>query len=231
MTEENQNIENTGEEEGSAAESQGSEQGSQEQTVPVGVVQEIRNELKEMKQANQTLQDQVALYQANTGQRQQETPQNQPEGPADDDLMTHGEFKNLLNAEASKISGAIGEIRMMQENSDYTTIIKEHLPNVLKNSPALQQAIRTSSNPYVLAYSLGKTDPAYIKKVNEQNLNKGGNASQQQADAQKIIDNAQKPGSASLASGAGGGISGASLYENMTDDQIRARAEEVKRRG
>lgn len=217
----------SGEGEGSAAGGQG--EGDQEgQTVPVNVLQSIRDELQTVKEQLQASQDQVRLYQANPpqgGQQQQHQVDQGAEGLTgmeDDDVITVADAKKLVTGLKAEVGAVIGEMAMAGQHSDYQSVISKHLPKVIQANPALAEAIRSSKNPYVLAYELGKTNPEYVKEQAE----KG-----QQETVTTIEQNLGKPGSASAAGGGGGGISQVDQYAQMSDEDLEKKIEDVKTRG
>jgi len=217
----------SGEGEGSAAGGQGEEEG---QTVPVSALQAVREELQGVKEQLQASQDQIRLYQANPPQGgQQQQQQGQVEqgteglaGMEDDDVITVADAKKLAAGLEARVGAVIGEMAMAAQNPDYNDVITNHLPKVIQANPALAQAIKSSQNPYVLAYELGKTNPEYVKKLAE----KG-----QQETITTIEENLAKPGSASAAGGGGGGISKADQYAQMSDDDLEKEIDAVKKRG
>jgi len=203
-----------------------------DQTVPVSVVQSMREELNELKGQLQTAQDQVRLYQANVSQSQETQGQGQQQqdrgeggllsGREDDDVLTVEDAKRLISAMDSRLGQVVGELTTFAQKGDYQEVIEKHLPNVIKSNPALIEAIRTSKNPSILAYELGKTDPEYQKKL----------AEKAQGETQTQIDkNLQKPGSASQAGGGGGGLSSADQFAQMDDDKLEEHIANVKKRG
>jgi len=252
---------NAGDGTGSAAGSQEGQQGGKdkEEMVPVSVVQGIREELNTQKRLNESISEQLNLYRANAagGAQGGGAPSGGDtkdgfDGMDEDDVLTVRDAKKIFGSLGSQLGNTLRDLQMGVTNPDYATIITTHLPNVLKGNPALAQAIKSSSNPQILAYALAKSDPAYLKTQSEGKipaeleavLTKAGVTDEVKAnilkqfkdtkglsdEAQRIIANAEKVGSASQAAGAGGGLDGATMYETMSDADLEKRIDEVKRR-
>ena len=208
-----------------------------ETTVPVEVVEKLREELKQVKDEGELLKEQVELYKANMDIKpKEEKPDTDIK---DDDVITYAEAKKLI-ADASKgIAGTLQQLEFAQTNTDFNEVITKYLPDLLKKEPALTDAIKTSSNPALLAYKLAKSSSAYQKDAAAGQL--GGEeqkaeelrakAAKGDTDAQKLLEKMGKPGSASQAGGAGGGVSSGEFYNNMSDEDFEARIAEIQARG
>ena len=84
----------------------------------------------------------------------------------------------------------------------------------------MESAIRNSSDPYATAYTIAK-------QMGGQGAPQGqpqGNPNQ----AQQVVNNLQKPGTASQASG-GGAISQAGFFAQMDDQTLEAEIAKAKR--
>ena len=216
----------SGEGEGHAAGGEGEGEG-EGQTVPVSVVQSIREEMSQVKDQLQVAQDQIRLYQANAETRQAEGEGAGKKGEVltdmeDDDVITVADAKKLVAQVEAKVDKVLGEVTLSSQKSDYAEVIQNHLPVVLRANPALIDAISTSKNPHLLAYEIGKQDPEYVKKVAEKGQSEA---------ARKAEENANKPGSASQAGGGGGGLTKADQFEKMSDDDLEKHIESVKKKG
>jgi len=191
----------------------------------------LRQEVANLKQQNELLSDQINLYRVNLPRG---TSQEDPEKPKEDDLfagleeddvMTVADVKKIVTKSIGSLQGqfkkGLSEVQMALSYPDYSQVIREHLPNVLKTNPALAQAIRTSDSPHLIAYVLARSDPEFVKK---------STSDKQTNEAQRIIDNALQTGSASQAGGGGGAQGQAEFYANLSDDALEKRIAEVKGR-
>lgn len=141
-----------------------------EETVPVSVVQAVRNELNELK-------DQILIYKSalrekgnqQAGDRPQPTQQvNVPTGDdplagkEDDDILTAGEIKKFFNAKEMSLAMNL-DLRDLAKSPDFELVLKTHWPKVLAADPDLGKAMR-GMNTYAqaaFAYKMGLTDPDY----------------------------------------------------------------------
>ena len=209
-------------------------EGGDQKTVPLAALEDERGKRQALEEKVRTLEENVALYRANLpgpdSRREPEPPKEKDllEGVDEDDVMTVGEMKKILKKQAEsftkekeefgqKVGGFISEVQMIVGNPDYKDVISKNLPNVLKAKPALAAAIKSSQNPYLLAYELGKLDPSYKAKETGDRIDK---------DAQKIIDNLEKPQLGK--GGGGGGLDKVDAYAKLTDDQLEERISQVK---
>jgi len=208
----------------------------QETTVPVEVVEKLRDELRQSKEESGLLKDQVELYKANMTTT---SPVTEPSPDIkDDDVITFAEAKKLIADASRNIAGSLQQLEIGQANIDFNEVITKYLPALLKENPALTGAIRSSSNPALLAYNLAKGSTAHQTDVAKNKLT-GNEAkikdleakvAKGDTEAQKLLDKIQKPGSASQVGGAGGGVSSSEFYANMSDQDFEARIAEVQAR-
>jgi hypothetical protein len=204
---------------------------------PQEVIAGLQTALEAERQKSKNAEDLIELYKA---QGQQRSPQpQQPQQPAvdpafqgmdDQDIVTFAELKKIMGAKERQFGQVVTELDMAQRNSDYYKVVNDHLPNVVKKNPNLIMAIKTSQNPFVLAYELGKTDPKYKESAKGGGNGEDAEASKDAgADVKKIIDNASKPGSPSSVA-ARRGLSQVSIYQQMSPDDIEKRIAEIKNR-
>ena len=215
------------------------DQGQQDQQqVPVNVVQSIRQELQSLKQQNAYLQQMAMQPQQQPQGQQGPGQQNDPLADyEEDDVITVADMKKLMQQQMAQQPQQpqgqqpgqqpgqpqhpdMREMQMRSMYSDYDQIISQQLPTVLQQNPHLESAIRNSSNPYATAYTIAK-------QMGGQGAPQGqpqGSPNQ----AQQVVNNLQKPGTASQASG-GGAISRAGFFAQMDDQTLEAEIAKAKR--
>lgn len=209
--------------------------GDQDKTVPLSALEGVRTELKQAKEEGKVLQSQVELYKANaaltpdqSGQRQ-----NDPlEGLEDGDVVTVADVKRIMGDQEVRYSAIANQLKAGQGTADYEQVIEKYLPSVISVNPALAGAIKTSDNPVALALQLAKSSDAYRKDQVETDLAKDKGAKVDKdgkpiSEADQILANQEKPGSASAGAGAGGGISAVDKVLAMTDDELEAKIAEI----
>lgn len=184
-----------------------------------------KQELEQLKQQNALLQ----RWAENQNQAQQQVaqPANPLDSMSEDDVLTVGEFKGAfstaLEQEKAAMQRELQEVRKQQtlmqyrsQYSDYDNVIANTM-KLAEQDPALAEAIASSKNPQLLAYRLGK--PEYERQQQEAQK------------AQRMLENAAKPGSVANASTGGSGISSVDMILNMSDEEFEKRIASVKRGG
>ncbi len=217
---------------------QGTAQGG-EQTVPIAEVSGLRTEVRELKQTIELQTDQIDLYRANQQQTQQQAQTQQQnvsqEGViADEEVITGADLKRIMAGQEAKFKNTIDQLQVQTEHSDFNTIVNKYVPILAKQRPDLARTISTSANPGLIAYELCKTLPEYAKDQKDADLAKAAGDKGDEdisAEAQQILDNQAKPGTASAAGGSGGGKHPVQFYTDMKEEDLEAKIEEVKNRG
>lgn len=176
--------------------------------VPLSALQAERRERQQMQEQMKMLQDHVSLMQANQQPAQQ--PQNEYEGMSDDDVLTVGEAKRFMQQYKQETSTAVEELRVLQKYNDYNEVIREYLPQVIKDNPALKATLQNDPNRYELAYYLAKNSDQY------RNRDQGQKANEQ---AERLLKNAKTPVSLS-AVGGNAPTQQPSAYKNMSDAEF-----------
>lgn len=180
----------------------------QENHVPVEALQAERAQRQNLQDELRVIKDHLALMQA---QQQYGNQQNQQEAGYDkDDVITYGDFERLLSKKERQYQTSIDELRMTQRYPDYNDVVTQYLPEVLKQNPSLRNTLAETQN-FELAYYLAKTSDGY-KKSNK--------SKKQNADAERIVRNAQEAGSLSSI-GSNSPINKAKKYRDMSDDEFR----------
>jgi len=185
----------------------GMEGAQQEQNVPLSALQSERSKRQSMEDELRMIKDHLALNQV---RQSQPPPKNEFEGLEDGDVMTVGEFKKLSGSMANQFKMTIEELKMAQKNPDYQEVITKYLPDVLKQNPGLQSTLQKTQD-YELAYYLAKNSDSYRSE---------NKRSKKSADAQRIVENANRAGSLS-STGSTSPISQAKRYKDMSDEDFK----------
>lgn len=119
------------------------------------------------------------------------------ESMRDENERLKNEFRDQMAAMSAKTS-----------RSDWDSMVTQHVPQLTSKNPIFAEMIRNASNPYEAAYQLAA--------LNSQAQTATGNGQSFNPNAQRAIQNAQKP--QSLASvGGSGTLSNADHYASMSD--------------
>lgn len=186
----------------------------------------MREEIAKMKAEKEALAENFDTWKRELAvQRQPEAPRKSAiEELPDNDLITGAQLKALLaekDAEFRKVQQDQEifnqEQRLKQQYSDYDEVATKYGVPLLKNEPDLAQAFVASQNKAAFLYKLGKMqqlseapapEPSQFQK---QEVNK----------AQRILDNARKPGTLSSATQGQQAISRADYYASMNEQEFQ----------
>lgn len=174
--------------------------------VPLDALQAERAERQRLQDELRMVKDNMQLMMTQMRQPQSQEKEDMNE----DDVITYGDFKKALQKEKQQLNMTLEELRMTQQHPDYRQVVTKYLPDVLKQNPGLRNTLQ-SNNDYELAYYLAKNSDAY--KADHKKAAKN-------ADAERIIQNAQRSGSLSSV-GQTSPINEARRYKDMSDDDFR----------
>jgi len=184
-------------------------QATQEQQVPLEALQALRSEKQQLADELKMVKDYLSVMNQQRSQTQ-EKPKDEWDNYSEDDVLTVGEAKKFLNKLNQQYQMSIEELRMIQKHNDYQDVVTKYLPDVLKTNPSLAQTLEQTKN-YELAYYLAKTSEGYQKDHKKSKKN---------ADAERIVQNANKAGSLSSV-GQTSPINQAKRYNQMSDDEFK----------
>jgi hypothetical protein len=202
------------------------------------------------------LQNQIDLYKANSQIKTMDQPGttsgvptgavNPLDGLGDDDVILVKDLKPLIGnlGKAAELSPEtkmqLAKIEVSQQDPNYEQTITKYLPDILKINPGALTLIKQSPNPLMASLVYARSNPQYIADQAEAQKGKGGgdgntgtNTGQDpknlsiEEQVDQIIANANKPGSSSLAGGAGA-IDTSDRFATMSDEDFLAHMAKVK---
>lgn len=185
---------------------------AEDRQVPLDALQAERAERQRLQDELQLVKDnmQLMMAQQRSQHHEQSRPQNDFDGLTDDDVLTVGEFKKVFQQKERQYQMSIEELRMTQRHPDYQQVVTQYLPEVLKNNPSLRNTLEQTGD-YELAYYLAKNSEGYKSSTKKAKKN---------ADAERIVENAQRAGSLSSV-GQTSPINEAKRYRDMSDADFR----------
>jgi len=182
--------------------------------VPLDALQSERAERQRLQDELKMVKDNMSLIMAQQQQRSQPEAKDEFDGVSKDDVLTYGDLEKILSKKEQQYQMNIQELRMTQKYPDYQETVTKYLPEVLKQNPGLRQTLQ-QSNDYELAYYLAKNSDAA----------KGATKSaKKNADAERIVQNAQRAGSLSSV-GQTSPINEAKRYRDMSDTDFKAQVQ------
>jgi hypothetical protein len=187
----------------------------QAHNVPLDALQAERAERQRLQDELKMVKDNMQLMMAS---QQHAAPQSQPKDEFDqvspDDVLTYGDLQKILSKKEQQYQMNLQELRMTQKHPDYQEVVTQYLPEVLKDNPGLRNTLQ-QTNDYELAYHLAKNSEAY-RTANKR--------AKKNADAQRVVENAQRAGSLSSV-GQTSPISEAKRWKEMSDKEFAAAAQ------
>ena len=172
------------------------EQQKDEQLVPLSALQSERALRQQKEQEIQLMKENSELWKANI-QKEDEL--------SDDDVLTVREAKRALR----QYQLSIEELRVAQKYPDYQEVVSKFLPEIIKNNPKFRSTLETTQD-YELAYYLAKNSDAYRSTEKKKQVH---------SDAERIVQNSQKPGSLS-SGGSASSIAQVKRYKDMSDEEF-----------
>lgn len=158
---------------------------------------------------------QLDLLRANLAPPQQQpTHQTQErkflDGMKEDDIPNVGELRREWDQKESMYQARLEELQFAQSHPDYAEVLDKFLAPLVKQKPHLARGIQASDHPSLMAYELGKM---------AQQMQERRETTVVSENAQRIVDNARKPGTLSQAGGQSA-LSQADYYASMSDREF-----------
>ncbi len=174
-------------------------------------VDRIKTERETEKREHQLQLDMLRANMAHQQPRQPEPPPRQAfEGMKDDDVPNVGELKREWQEREANYQARLEELQVQQMHPDYAEVIEKYALPLVKQKPHLAEGIQGARNKALFAYELGKMAQAMSQPVQQQ---------QKSENAQRIVDNARKPGTLSQAGGQAA-LSKADYFASMSDQKF-----------
>lgn len=165
------------------------EQAQPARTVPLEALEAERRKRQDLEAQNRALQD---LMMKSKGE---DKPQDDSD---DDEFITKAEMKRRLDTLSFAQKREVLEEAFCDSKPEAVQLINTHLEEIIKRKPWLAQTIESAPNRYARAYEIVQD---YMPKETAP----ASKFSRPQAEAKKIVENAQKPGNpATIAKAANG---------------------------
>ncbi len=159
---------------------------------------------------------QLDLLRANMAPQPRQDPQQQSyerkflDGMKEDDIPNVGELRREWDQKESMYQARLEELQFAQSHPDYAEVLDKYLAPLVKQKPHLARGIQASDHPSLMAYELGKM---------YQQTQERREATTVSENAQRIVENAKKPGTLSQAGGQSA-LSQADYYASMSDREF-----------
>jgi hypothetical protein len=181
----------------------------------------LREEMSSKQAQIEELRNNLEMMRANVSQRiQQPQEQEKPmfEGMNKDDIPNVGDIERAWKQKEANYVERIEELQVAQQHPDYAEVIEKYVAPLVRSKPHLLEGIQGARNKALFAYELGMmAKQSQQPQVQPQMVEP--KATQKSIDAQKIVENARKPGTLSSAGGQSV-LSKADYFATMSDKEF-----------
>ena len=162
-----------------------------QRTVPLEALEAERRKRQELEAQNRALQELMTKSKA---------PEKVEDDEDDDEFITKAEMKKRLDKVTFSQKREMLEEAFCDNKPEAVELINTHLEQIIKRKPWLAQTIESAPNRYARAYEIVQD---YMPK--DEKSAPASKFSRPQAEAKRIVENAQKPGNpATIAKAANG---------------------------
>lgn len=137
------------------------------------------------------------------------------EGMSDDDIPNVGELKKVFDQRESQYKERIEELQVQTQFPDYADVLTKHGKHLAETDPLFMQGLRGAENKALFAYQYAKREQR-LQELEAQVKSSPAPSPLKSNDAQRIVDNARKPGTLAQTGGQGA-LSKADYFETMSD--------------
>lgn len=163
---------------------------------------------------------QLEVLRANNRQDQRQ-PDREPKkflaDMADSDVPSVADLRNEWESRESSYKAKLEELEVQQRNPDYAEVIEKYASHLAKTDPTFLEGLRGAGNKAQFAYQQGRREKE-LQELRAQ-VQQRSVPEMKSDNAQRIVDNARKPGTLSQAGGQGA-LSKADYFANMSDREF-----------
>lgn len=186
----------------------------------------LREELAQIKEDRDRLRDDFEGLRRQQVQRQPEPPRKRAIDEINsDDLVTGAQFKQAMAEREAEYQLMLGELQVKSQNPDYDEVTAKYGVPLIEKEPDLAQGFLASNNKAAYLYKLGKMAMLAEQRQAPEPVVQAPEPSKV---AQRIVENASKPGTLSNAVGGAGTLSKADYYATMSDAEFSAMVQKIQ---
>jgi len=159
---------------------------------------------------------QMEMMRANMVQKTEAPkPKKMFEGMEDSEIPNVGELRKAWDQREAEYANRIDELQVMAQHNDYAEVLEKYAAPLVKDKPHLLKGIMSSENKAMALYELGKI-AQQAKTVNPTPTP----APSRSSVAERIVQNASKPGTLAQAGGQPSALSKVDYIANMSDKEF-----------
>lgn len=151
----------------------------------------------------------------------QEAPKAQKmfEGMEDSDVPNVGELRKAWGEREQAYNQKIEELQVANQHPDYAEVLGKYGKHLAETDPVFLQGLKGAENKALFAYQYAKREQELQTLREAVKQNQPTQPSQPSVTAQKIVENARKPGTLAQAGGQSV-LSKADYYSSMSDSEF-----------
>ena len=154
------------------------------------------------------------------GQNQdQPGPRKMLDGMEDSDVPNVGEIRKAWAEKEVAYNERIEELQVANAHPDYAEVLQKYGKQLAETDPIFIQGLRGAENKALFAYQYAKREQRIQQLEEAAKQTPQPPPSQPSANAQRIVDNARKPGTLAQAGGQGA-LSKADYFATMSDAEF-----------
>ena len=190
----------------------------------------VRAKEKEMEAELSRLREEQAYLKGQFDSRKESEPQpkNEMDSLDPDDLLSVSQGRKLVEDMKRQYEDQIADMRLEQEEnrirsqfSDYDEVLEKYSIPLLKTNPDFANGFRTAQNKAQYAYQIGKGQMLENKLQEMEKVQ----AEPQRSRAERIVENARRPGTLSSARGGQPKLSQADYWAALSDSDFAKEAQ------
>lgn len=165
---------------------------------------------------------QLDMLRANLSRNQQPEapkPNKMFDGMEDNDVPNVGELRKAWGERERAYNEKIEELQVANQHSDYAEVLGKYGKHLAETDPGFLQGLKGAENKALFAYQYAKKEQRIQELEAAMKQNSKPTPSQPSVNAQRIVDNARKPGTLAQAGGQSA-LSKADYFETMSDAEF-----------
>lgn len=173
----------------------------------------------EKEEQQREFQAQLDMLRANLSRQQpqdQREPKKMLDGMDDNDVPNVGEIRKAWAEKESAYNERIEELQVAGANPDYAEVLQKYGKKLAETDPLFVQGLRGAENKALFAYQYAKREQRIQELEQAAKHNSQPPPLQPSANAQRIVENARKPGTLAQAGGQSA-LSQADYFATMSD--------------
>lgn len=182
-------------------------------------VQKLKAEREAEKREYQLQLDMLRANLSRNQQQEAPKPRKMFDGMEDSDVPNVGELRRAWSERESAYNERIEELQVANMNPDYAEVLGKYGKHLAETDPVFLQGLKGAENKAFFAYQYAKKEQRIQQLEEAMKNNSKPTQTQQQVNAQKIVENAKKPGNIGQTGGQSA-LSKADYFATMSDAEF-----------